>query len=265
MTTPSRWDDLGPRLASAAVLAIVGLGAVFAGDPWVSGLASVVAGVMMWELARLTAPDHRREAVLIGLIAAATLAVVLLRHNPFWLAWLVLPVLLGALRPRRDRAGFVLVGLAIMLSCYAFVAFRGGLGLSYMVWLIGIVVASDTLGYFGGRLIGGPKFWPRLSPKKTWSGTIAGWVGAMAVGVAFWLWVDAPFWIVPLSALVALAGQLGDITESAVKRRAGIKDASALIPGHGGFMDRLDALCGAALFLLAWGLILPHPPMPGGF
>ena len=69
----------------------------------------------------------------------------------------------------------------------------------------------------------------------------------------------APVWIVPFSALVAFASQMGDIGESAVKRRAGVKDASHLIPGHGGLMDRLDALSGAALFLLAWGMVLPLP------
>jgi phosphatidate cytidylyltransferase len=180
-------------------------------------------------------------------------------HSPTWMIYLPFPGIFGAILLGRDRAVFFLASVAILLACYALVAFRGGLGLGFVLWLCLVVIASDTLGYFAGRLIGGPKFWPRLSPKKTWSGTVAGWAGASVVGAAFWFWAGAPGWIVPFSALVALAGQLGDIGESAIKRRSGVKDASHLIPGHGGLMDRLDALSGAALFLLAWGTVLPLP------
>jgi phosphatidate cytidylyltransferase len=109
-------------------------------------------------------------------------------------------------------------------------------------------------GYFAGRILGGPKFWPKVSPKKTWSGTIAGWVGAALVGLAFWaagLGEAALIWVSPL---VGFAGQMGDIAESAIKRRAGVKDSSNLIPGHGGLMDRFDALAFAAILAV---ILLP--------
>ncbi len=128
-----------------------------------------------------------------------------------------------------------------------------------MVWLVLVVVASDIMGYFAGRMLGGPKFWPRVSPKKTWSGTVAGWVGAAAVGLVLVVMGHAGPAIVVLSPLVALAGQMGDIVESLLKRRAGVKDASRLIPGHGGVLDRFDALIGAVLAVWLWGLVLPLP------
>jgi phosphatidate cytidylyltransferase len=123
-----------------------------------------------------------------------------------------------------------------------------------------IVIASDVLGYFAGRIIGGPRFWPAVSPKKTWSGTVAGWAGAALVGLWFVAMAGQGPWLIAFSALTALAAQMGDIAESAIKRRAGVKDSSSLIPGHGGVLDRLDALIGAAVFVLAWGLAgLPVP------
>jgi phosphatidate cytidylyltransferase len=127
-----------------------------------------------------------------------------------------------------------------------------------LIWLLALVIVSDVLGYFAGRILGGPKFWPRVSPKKTWSGTIAGWVGAAGVGLAFWAAGQGSAALVWVSPLVAFAGQMGDIAESAIKRRAGVKDSSSLIPGHGGLMDRFDALAFAAILAV---LLLPVLPL----
>ncbi len=133
--------------------------------------------------------------------------------------------------------------------------------------LAAIVVISDTLGYFAGRMIGGPKFWPRISPKKTWSGTIAGWLGAALFGafvvapmVATATDGSQPLRFALIAVALAFAGQMGDIAESAIKRRAGVKDASALIPGHGGFLDRLDAMIAAAAAAMVY-LALSGPPV----
>ncbi|MFT7370353.1 MAG: phosphatidate cytidylyltransferase [Octadecabacter sp.] len=118
------------------------------------------------------------------------------------------------------------------------------------MWLVSIVVLTDIVGYFVGRSFGGPKFWPALSPKKTWSGTIGGWIGAAIVGIVFVIFFNAGWMVILLSILVSFAGQMGDIAESALKRRQGVKDSSTLIPGHGGLLDRFDALLGASLFML---------------
>ena len=153
--------------------------------------------------------------------------------------------------------------MAIMLAGYGLVALREGGGTQVILWLVAVVVASDVLGYFAGRMLGGPKFWERISPKKTWSGTVAGWIGAALVGLCFAL-AGSSWLLVPLSALVAFAGQMGDILESWVKRRAGVKDASSLIPGHGGVLDRFDALIGAVVLVMALRLVLPVTGLFGG-
>jgi phosphatidate cytidylyltransferase len=128
-------------------------------------------------------------------------------------------------------------------------------GVEVLLWLIAIVVASDIAGYFAGKLIGGPKVWPRISPRKTWSGTVAGWIAAGLVGLAAWA-AGGPLLALVLAPLLAVAAQLGDVAESAVKRRLGVKDASSLIPGHGGLLDRFDALLGAALALPALAYVI---------
>ena len=117
-------------------------------------------------------------------------------------------------------------------------------------WLILVVAVTDIAGYFAGRAIGGPKFWPSVSPKKTWSGTMAGWIGAAVVGAIFARWSTAGPELVLISAVAALASQMGDIAESAIKRRMAVKDSSHLIPGHGGLLDRFDGLIGATLMMV---------------
>ena len=121
------------------------------------------------------------------------------------------------------------------------------------------VVVTDVAGYFAGRHFGGPKFWPAISPKKTWSGTVAGWIGAGLVGALFLTFTNAGWDTIWLSMLLALASQMGDIAESALKRRVGVKDSSALIPGHGGLFDRFDGLLGASLFMLLLALVVDVP------
>jgi phosphatidate cytidylyltransferase len=135
------------------------------------------------------------------------------------------------------------------------------IGTTGILWLVIIVVVSDVAGYFVGRIMGGPKFWPKVSPKKTWSGTVAGWIGAALVGLCFVLAGRGDWGLLILSPIVALAGQLGDILESWVKRRVGVKDSSNLIPGHGGLLDRFDALIGATVLVMLLGLFLKDLPI----
>ena len=265
MSGPDTWSDLGTRLLSGIVVLVLGIGAIWQGGLALYLLAVTVAGLGIWELVRLTDPAPSARPILIGLVAAGAIALVLERHWPTWLLALALPSLLGLIGPRRDKIVFGLYALFILLAVYGFVAFREGYGLAFTLWRVGIVVVSDVMGYFGGRLIGGPKFWPRVSPKKTWSGTVAGWVGAALVGLGFAFAYQQPVvTLVLFSALTAFAAQMGDIAESAIKRRAGVKDSSNLIPGHGGLLDRFDALIGASVFVLLWGLLrLPLPIFAG--
>lgn len=260
MTIPAQWADLRVRIVSGLGILAVGLFAVCWGGGPVRALAAVASGLMIWELARIHAPDRRAEARVIGLLAALAMAVVLWRHDVRWMVVLLLPALAIVLMPGRDRLLHGAYGGLLMLACYAFVAFREGYGLAFALWLVLIVLASDVLGYFGGRIFGGPKFWPRVSPKKTWSGTLAGWAGAAIVGLGFAILYGEPRSLVLFSVLTAFAAQMGDIAESWIKRRAAVKDSSALIPGHGGVLDRFDALIGASVFVLIW--VLARMPLP---
>jgi len=152
-----------------------------------------------------------------------------------------------------------ILALGVLLAGYGLVEFRYTHGGTWLFWLLLVVIVTDIMGYFAGRVLGGPKFWPALSPKKTWSGTVAGWIGAAGVGALFISFTKAGWDLLWISMLLSLASQLGDITESAFKRRAGVKDSSALIPGHGGVFDRFDGALGAALFMLVVALVVDVP------
>jgi phosphatidate cytidylyltransferase len=122
-------------------------------------------------------------------------------------------------------------------------------GVLLILWLVLVVVAADVGAYFVGRSVGGKKLWPRVSPGKTWSGAFGGLAFAGLTGVVFGLAVGwSPVRSGVLSLGIAVFSQLGDLLESAVKRRFDVKDASRLIPGHGGVMDRLDGIMGGVWF-----------------
>jgi phosphatidate cytidylyltransferase len=125
-----------------------------------------------------------------------------------------------------------------------------------MIFLFAVVWATDVAAYFAGRLIGGAKLCPAISPNKTWSGALAGVLAGTAAGVAVAVFGGihpiAP--IIIVSLLLSVAAQFGDLFESALKRRFGVKDASHAIPGHGGLMDRLDGFIAAALAAALIGL-----------
>ena len=249
MTDPApaaTFADLRLRVISGLVLALVGGGAIWAGGQVFDALVLVICGLAVWELAGLTAPEAPGTAVLLAVLVPLCLTIAVLFPAPVWKLILLAPPLLLLATPRRDRALAAGYGLAILIAGFGLI-----LAPRWMVlWLVAVVVVSDLAGYFIGRLVGGPKFWPALSPKKTWSGTVAGWIGALGVGFALSALSGQPHWgLIIASPVLAFAGQLGDIAESWIKRRAGVKDASNLIPGHGGVMDRFDAMIGAALVL----------------
>lgn len=258
------WGDLRPRVLSAAVM--LGIGGV---EVWLGGapfalLVVALTGGMMWELARMTAGPQRDLSVLLGVLAAAMLALNLWWSSPLALIGLALPAILGVLMPRRNRRMFFGYALVLMATGLSLVMLRETLGLTPVLWVLAVVIVSDMLGYFAGRMFGGPKFWPAVSPKKTWSGTAAGWIGAALVGAGFWAAGLGSWHLLWVSPLAALAGQMGDIAESAIKRRSGVKDSSNLIPGHGGLLDRFDALAFAAILTAALHLVVPLFPLAKG-
>lgn len=259
MSDTARWHDLRTRLMSGAVMAGVGMAAIWAGGLWFAGLAVLAAGLMIWELSQMIHPERTIEAMALGLLAGACVAVALWIGAPWGLGVLVLPALIATILPRGDKLLFAAYGSAVMLAAWGLAGFRADHGMVWLIWLVLVVVVTDVAGYFAGRMIGGPKFWPRVSPKKTWSGTVAGWLGAALIGAIFLTFTNAGRDLPWISALIAFASQMGDIAESAIKRKMGVKDSSNLIPGHGGLLDRFDGLLGAALLMLLVAQIVYVP------
>ena len=254
-----RWDDLSTRIGTAAGLLAVGLLALWAGGGVFALLVAAVVGGMAWELLSMLAPG--RPGTASGFGAAAALALLGAAALPGWVA---LPLLLAtplaafALGGRRRAlaGGYLLL---FLLAGAGLLDLRAEGGLAWVLWLVAVVVASDVAGYFAGRRLGGPKLWPRVSPKKTWSGTVAGWIAAALAGLAFAGVTGAGAGLAAVSVAVAMAAQAGDIAESALKRHLGVKDSSALLPGHGGLMDRFDAMTGAAVMVLVVGALADLP------
>lgn len=256
---PAKWDDLTVRLASSAVMVVVGAFGVIMGGVWFQMLVVFVTAVMVWELWMMIRPDEPTKGMLLAALVASVMSGQL-ADGTFWgmLLFLVVPVI-GATQLRTEIKTFFIFALGIQLAGWGLVHFRMDYGFFWLLWLMSVVIVTDIFGYFAGKSFGGPKFWPAISPKKTWSGTVAGWVGAALVGFIFTLFTNAGLWIILISVVLSFAGQMGDIAESALKRRMGVKDSSTLIPGHGGLFDRFDALLGASLFLVVVADIFDVP------
>jgi phosphatidate cytidylyltransferase len=248
------------RIVSAVVMAASVLLAILAGPLAFAAFVAVGAAILSWEWARLCGDGSFGAAGLA--LAASTVAAVAVAALgwPGWALLLALPAtaLVHVLaRGQRSAAGWVAAGaLYITLPVVALVWLRGDQGGARLIlWLMATVWATDIGAFFAGRLIGGPKLAPRISPKKTWAGLVGGMASAGVIGVI----ADATVPGAPGAAALAAAGaamavvaQAGDLGESWVKRRFGAKDSSSLIPGHGGLLDRVDGLLAAAVALAAW-------------
>jgi phosphatidate cytidylyltransferase len=251
---PVRFADLGLRLASGLALAVIALLNIWAGGAWAAGLLGLGLVLMIWEFHRMvTGSDDLTAPSLLVTCSAGLVALVAtaIWGPPAGVALLLLGMIPVALATR-PNAGWMVSGFVYMtLGMGALVVLRAKHpeGVLLILWLVLVVVAADVGAYFVGRTMGGRKLWPRVSPGKTWSGAIGGLAFAGLTGVLFGLVVE---WNLVrmgfLSLGIAVCSQLGDLLESAVKRRFGAKDSSRLIPGHGGVMDRLDGILGGVWF-----------------
>jgi phosphatidate cytidylyltransferase len=265
-----RGSDLALRVGSALVLAPLAVGVAWLGG-WVFAVFwGIAAIVVMWEWTTLVGGSARRSVLMTGVVAIA-LAVALaagsvgaveyLHDLRFEAAAIVLAMgmLACAAIATRERAAWVAAG----------VPYAGAIGLApivlrsepehgfiAMIFLFAVVWATDIAAYFVGRAVGGPKLAPRLSPNKTWSGSIGGLAGAVlaAVLVVKVSGTGSLFAAALIAIALSIAVQIGDLAESALKRRFGAKDAGTLIPGHGGLMDRLDGFVAAAVLACLLGL-----------
>lgn len=253
------WGDLTTRVVSGVAMVAIGVLIIWSGGHVMRlGFAAITAG-MVWELVRLLVPEARRSALAMAGVAGAALLGALYLPILLALPLLLAPAMAGIAWVPRHRVLYLSYAALILVAAFGMVQLREVSGIGWMLWLVLVVIATDIAGYFAGRAFGGPKFWPRVSPKKTWSGTVAGWGAAALVGVAFMGEVGPE--LIGLSIAVSMASQMGDMAESAMKRRVGAKDSSHLIPGHGGLLDRFDGMLGGAVFLL---LIGPWAGLPVG-
>jgi phosphatidate cytidylyltransferase len=247
-------SDLPARAAAGVVLMVAALAAAAAGGYWFTAFWLVAALVVHWEWQNLIGgPNQSLRAAFggAGLVVAAPLAT----NDAFLLA--IVALLAGAVaasltsgvRPRfrlMPGAGVIYAGAMLVSVCLLRASWP--YGLYAILWLFAIVWGADVMAYFGGRLVGGPKLWPRISPGKTWSGF---WIGVLCgAGAGLLVAPVASSFLVLfcLGLATAAVSQGGDLFESALKRRFGVKDSGRLIPGHGGLMDRLDGFIAAAIF-----------------
>jgi phosphatidate cytidylyltransferase len=250
MTASPKWQDLLPRILSAVVLIAAGAVEIYYGGWLFKITVCAVCGIMMWEAARMfDAPRPRADGALAGL----TLLIATMLPAFFIFPLVLASAFVSSGRAGKDRLLFFVSYVWILTACLAIILLRDLAGFEWFLWCICVIAATDIAGYFAGRLIGGPKFWPSVSPKKTWSGTATGWLAAACVGWALMATVGSSAILIVASVIVSFASQMGDIAESAVKRRAGVKDSSSLIPGHGGVLDRFDGVMGGGFAaLLIW-------------
>ena len=246
----------------------VALAAVWFGSPYLPALVALLGAGMGWEwarMSRLRSPSATLLAILGPFVSACAMAF----GNDVGSVVLAIVFAGGVALTERDLRLRVWGGLAtlwVALPCAAILWLdRGPFGREHIIYLFAVVWASDIGAYAFGRLIGGPKLAPALSPNKTWAGAIGGLGCAMVIGelAATAFTDDPPVLLLAISAFVAVAAQAGDLIESFAKRCFNVKDSGALIPGHGGLLDRLDSLLLAALALalvLAAGIASGTPP-----
>ena len=246
--------DVGVRVAAGVAMASVALAVLWAGSLPFAVLVGAVAVVVSWEWGRIVR-SAGVDAIFV-IQAGAVIAAVLLASRGvagLGLIAVLVAAILSALLAFGERGHMAALGaLYAGLPAVALVWLRGAdmVCMLAVLFLLLAVWSTDTGAYFAGRRIGGPKLMPRVSPNKTWSGLIGGIVAAGVVGLVFALLANAglhPGRMTVSAMVLGLVSQAGDLFESALKREYGVKDASALIPGHGGFMDRIDGLAAAAV------------------
>jgi phosphatidate cytidylyltransferase len=255
--------DLSVRAAAAVVLAALALAAAWIGGFWFMALWFVGGVLALWEWQRLIGGERLWARIAVGALTLLAVAPLALHGAKYWTlaAMAIGAVAAGAAGGRSGRAVWTAAGVfyaAAILVAPTLLAASPAYGFAAILWLFAVVWGADTFAFLGGRLIGGPRLWRRVSPGKTWSGAIVGTFAGAAAGAIVGVLAmrgDAPFaplfW---LGVAAAIVGQIGDLAESAIKRRFTVKDSSRLIPGHGGVLDRLDAFVAAAVFaaLVGW-------------
>lgn len=257
-------SELSRRIVSAIVLAMIAIAALWIGGWVFTILVIVLAAIGLWEWTGICGaldPPWLRTCFIAALVLGLVLAHI---GNLTWALALLAGAAALALTTACARRAYGWAALGIIyvaIPSIALIEFRQAAGLLIIVFVALIVWATDIAAYFGGRAIGGPKLWPLVSPKKTWSGAATGLTGAIVVALIFTVIVGTGNWLTALllAILLSLGAQAGDLAESAFKRRFGVKNSGTIIPGHGGVLDRVDGLYVA--LALAWLLAIMNVPL----
>ena len=247
------------RITVAAVLIPLAVAIAYAGGwLWAALVTLAAIGLFVEWLAIVGLAGARRVTVPgVAALAVAGLCFAISRLDAALIVLAAGFVAVVAIAPERRSwaaAGFLYAAAAEIAS--VLVRLDPVKGFAALMFVLLIVWVTDSGGYFAGRGIGGPKLWPRVSPKKTWAGAVGGFAASLAVAcgfAAFGLGRIGPLLL--LSGTLSVVSQLGDLFESAVKRRFGVKDSSHIIPGHGGLMDRLDGFVAAVVVAALFGLL----------
>lgn len=263
---PGWLSELGLRVATGLLLGAVAVGLAWAGVLAFAVLSLAVALILSWEWAHVVrddGPDLPLAVSGIAMVGAAVLAAfgfAALGVAVLLIATIIVFALEFGRRPGLSAAGVLYAGLPAVALIWLRSSEPNGF---YAVLLIMLVVAAtDTFAFIFGRLIGGPRLAPRLSPQKTWSGLLGGVGGGALCAAVFACAVGAPMVALALVGLaMGFVAQAGDLAESALKRAFHLKDASGLLPGHGGFMDRVDGLVPVAV-LIALVALFAAPKAP---
>jgi phosphatidate cytidylyltransferase len=259
--------NLLTRVIVALVLAPTAIAMAYAGGWLWTALVTLAAIGLYVEWLAIVGKARSTRVVVIGAaaLAIAGLCLALGRIEASLVVLMLGLVAVGAVTPERRIwaiAGFGYAAVAELAS--VLLRLDPKMGFAALMFVFLVVWVTDIGGYFAGRSIGGPKLWPRVSPKKTWAGALGGFAASLVVAAGFAALdpnkADPQLMLkmtslLLLGAILSIASQLGDLFESAVKRRFGVKDSSHIIPGHGGLLDRLDGFVAAVALAGIFGLL----------
>ena len=257
--------NLHLRILSALIMMPVALGAVYLGGVYYILFVTLIMLLGLREWLRLVDPNAKSFVIGTAFFALVVIlalgALLSVAFGAMIGTILVLILFMVAARDHEERAGWIALGIPYMAgSGLALIYLRTteGTGMALVFYLLAVVWGTDIGAYIAGRLIGGPKLIPLISPNKTWAGLLGGMALAAIFGyvVSLGFHVQQPGTAVGLALLLAVVSQLGDLFESYFKRRSGVKESGGLIPGHGGVLDRIDGLVFAAIFLMLFQIAL---------
>jgi phosphatidate cytidylyltransferase len=247
------------RVLAALVLAPLAIAIAYSGG-WLWATLVTLASIGLyveWLMIIGLAREMRVTASGVAALAIAGICLIAGRIDAALIVLAIGLVAVALVSPERRNwtaTGFLYAAAAEIAA--VLVRLDSDNGFAALMFVLLVVWVTDIGGYFAGRGIGGPKLWPRVSPKKTWAGAVGGFVASLVIAASFAaLGLGKTGALLLVAAFLSIASQLGDLFESAVKRRFGVKDSSQIIPGHGGLLDRLDGFVAAVVVAAIFGVL----------